>query len=46
MGGEGSRGKIMKLVDNTWEFVSDYGFDGCGPISNPPILNANQVVCL
>ena len=46
VGGEGSRGKIIKLVGDTWDFVSEYGFDGCGPISNPPILTAKQVVCL
>jgi len=45
VGGEGSGGKIVKLVGDTWEFVSEYGFDGCGPITNPPILTANQVQC-
>jgi len=45
VGGEGSGGKIIKLVDNTWETVSDYGFDGTGLFSNPPIVSSDQVVC-
>ena len=46
VGGEGSGGKIVKLVGNTWEQVSDYGFDGTGLFSNPPIVTSDQVMCL
>jgi len=45
VGGEGSGGKIVKLVDNNWEPVSDYGFDGQGLFSNPPIVSSEQVMC-
>ena len=46
VGGEGSGGKIVKMVGNTWEQVSDYGFDGAGLFSNPPIVTSDQVMCL
>ena len=45
VGGEGSGGKIIKLVDNAWVPVSDFGFDGIGLLSNPPIVTPDQVMC-
>jgi len=45
VGGEGPGGKILKLVDNTWEHVSNYGYDGDGLFSTPPILSADQIKC-
>ena len=45
VGGEGSGGKILKLVNNTWEHVSNYGYDGMGPMSTPPILARDQIQC-
>ena len=45
VGGEGSGGKILKLVDNNWEHVSNYGYDGMGPMSTPPILTGDQIQC-
>ena len=45
VGGEGSGGKIIKLVDNAWVPVSDFGFDGRGLLSNPPIVTPDQVMC-
>ena len=47
VGGEGSGGKIVKLVGHTWMPVSNYGYDGAyGLFSNPPVVTADQVKCL
>ena len=45
VGGEGSGGKILKLVGNTWEHVSNYGYDGMGLLSTPPTLTGDQIQC-
>ena len=45
VGGSVSGGKILKLVDNIWEHVSNYGYDGKGLFSTPPILSADQIKC-
>ena len=45
VGGKGSGGKILKLVDNTWEHVSNSGYDADALFSNPPILSSDQIQC-